>query len=105
MHVFPEAKRWDYYKPLRPFQKGAFTMAYKYNMPLLPCVITYRERTGIFRLFGPKNMPLLQVEIGEPILPDKSQPRAQEVNRLLELSHKRMEQMAGITHNPWPDTL
>ena len=105
MHVFPEAKRWDYYKPLRPFQKGAFTMAYKYDMPLLPCVITYRERTGIFRLFGPKNMPLLQVEIGEPILPDKSQPRAQEVNRLLELSHKRMEQMAGITHNPWPDTL
>lgn len=105
MHIFPEAKRWDFYKPLRPFQKGAFTMAYKYDMPLLPCVITYRERTGIYRLFGPKDLPLLQCEIGEPIFPDKSQPRAQEVNRLLETAHKQMEQMAGITHNPWPDTL
>lgn len=105
MHVFPEAKRWDFYKPLRPFQKGAFTMAYKYDMPLLPCVITFRERTGIFKLFGPKDLPLLQVEVGEPIFPDKSQPRAQEVNRLLTTAHKQMEQMAGITHNPWPETL
>jgi 1-acyl-sn-glycerol-3-phosphate acyltransferase len=100
-HIFPEAKRWDFYKPLRPFQKGAFTMAYKYGMPLLPCVITYRERTGFFRLFGPKELPLLQVEIGEPIFPDKTQPRAQEVNRLIETAHKNMEKMAGITHNPW----
>ena len=105
IHIFPEAKRWDFYKPLRPFQKGAFTMAYKYGMPLLPCVITYRERTGIYRLFGPKNLPLLQVEIGEPIFPDKSQPRATEVTRLLETAHSRMEQMAGITHNPWPSML
>ena len=30
-HIFPEAKRWDWYKPLRPFQKGAFTMSYKYK--------------------------------------------------------------------------
>ena len=22
-HIFPEAARWDYYKPLRPFSKGA----------------------------------------------------------------------------------
>lgn len=100
-HIFPEAKRWDFYKPLRPFQKGAFTMAYKYGMPLLPCVITYRERTGFFRLFGPKELPLLQVEIGEPIFPDKTQPRAQEVNRLIETAHKNMEKMAGIVHNPW----
>ena len=105
IHIFPEAKRWDFYKPLRPFQKGAFTMAYKYDMPLLPCVITFRERTGIYKLFGPKELPLLQVEIGEPIFPDKTQPRAQEVTRLLETAHKQMEQMAGITHNPWPDTL
>lgn len=103
IHVFPEAKRWDFYKPLRPFQKGAFTMAYKYDMPILPCVITYRERTGIYKLFAPKDLPLLQVEIGEPIFPDKSQPRAQEVNRLLSTAHQQMEQMAGIVHNPWSD--
>lgn len=101
-HIFPEAARWDFYKPLRPFQKGAFSMAYKYNMPLLPCVITYRERTGIYRLFAPKNVPLLQVEIGEPILPDKAKPRGQEIDRLREQAHRTMERMAGIVRNSWP---
>jgi 1-acyl-sn-glycerol-3-phosphate acyltransferase len=103
-HIFPEACRWDMYKPLRPFQKGAFTMSYKYNKPLLPCVITYRERTGIFRLFGPKELPLLTITIGEPIIPDTTQPRKTEVERLREVAHTQMTQMAGITHNPWPIT-
>lgn len=101
-HIFPEACRWDMYKPIRSFQKGAFTMSYKYNKPLLPCVITFRERTGIFRLFGPKELPLLTVTIGEPIFPDKTQSRKMEVERLRELAHQQMIQMAGITINPWP---
>ena len=101
-HIFPEACRWDMYKPLRPFQKGAFTMSYKYGKPLLPCVITYRERKGIFRLFGPKELPLLTVTIGDPILPDTTQPRKTEVERLRNVAHTQMTQMAGISHNPWP---
>ncbi len=102
-HIFPEAARWDYYKPLRPFQKGAFTMAYKYNMPLVPCVINYRKRTGIYRLFGPKDKPLLTVEIGEPIIPDTTRPRKDEVQRLLHESHEVMLRMMGITHNTWEE--
>ena len=101
-HIFPEACRWDMYKPLRPFQKGAFTMSYKYNKPLLPCVITYRERKGIYRLFGPKELPLLTVTIGEPIFPDTTQARKTEVEHLRQVAHEQMTHMAGITHNPWP---
>ncbi len=101
IHVFPEACRWDFYKPLRPFRKGAFTMAYKYKMPLVPCVITYRERTGWRKLFK-KNEPLLTVTIGEPIVPDMTNPRKVEVDRLREVARTQMEKMAGITHNPWP---
>ena len=101
-HIFPEACRWDMYKPLRSFQKGAFTMSYKYDMPLVPCVITYRERKGIFRLFGPKDLPLLTVTIGEPIYPDTEQPRKTEVDRLRNVAHQQMQLMAGIVANPWP---
>ena len=100
-HIFPEAARWDYYKPIRPFQKGAFTMAYKYNMPILPCVITFRRRTGIFKLFGSQDEPLLTVTIGEPLFPDISQPRKQEVDALREKAFNVMLDMAGITHNTW----
>lgn len=104
-HIFPEAKRWDWYKPLRPFQKGAFTMAYKYNKPILPFAVTYRERTGIWRLFGPKDEPLTQVIIGAPIYPDISQPRAAETMRLLQETHETVCRLAGIEHNTWPSSL
>ncbi|MBR1928276.1 MAG: 1-acyl-sn-glycerol-3-phosphate acyltransferase [Paludibacteraceae bacterium] len=101
-HIFPEAARWDYYKPLRPFQKGAFTMAYKYNMPILPCVITFRERKGIYKLFGKASEPLLSITIGEPILPDTTKNRKIEVDNLRQKAHLQMQKMAGIENNTWP---
>lgn len=104
-HIFPEAKRWDWYKPVRPFQKGAFTMAYKYNKPIIPFAVTYRPRTGIWRLFGSKDEPLTQVIIGKPIYPDTTQPRAVETERLLNLTHETVCRLAGITHNTWPSSL
>ena len=104
-HIFPEAKRWDWYKPLRPFQKGAFTMSYKYNMPILPCAIVYRPRTGIYKWFGPKDEPLTCVVYGEPIFPDTTAPRAAETERLLNVTHQTICQLAGIEHNTWPSSL
>ena len=104
-HIFPEAKRWDWYKPLRPFQKGAFTMAYKYNMPIIPCAVVYRPRTGIYRFLGPKNEPLTQVNIGKPIFPDTTQPRAAETERLLNETHEAICRLAGIEQNTWPSQL
>lgn len=102
IHVFPEEVRWDFYPYIRPFRKGPFTMAYKYNCPLVPLVITFRERKGLYRLTGPKDMPLFTIRILEPIFPDRSKSRESEVRRMLELAHARMEDGAGIENNPWP---
>lgn len=102
IHVFPEEVRWDYHKFIRPFRKGAFTMAYKYNVPIVPCVITYRERKGIFRLTGKKSMPLFTVKVLEPIWPDKTKNRREGVDELLRKAHAAMEKGAGIIVNPWP---
>lgn len=102
IHVFAEARSWHFYKPLRPFQKGAFTMAYKYDVPIVPISISYRERTGIYRLFGPKERPLITVRVGEPIFPDRTQPRRTEVDRLLRQTHKAVCDLGGIIENPWP---
>ena len=38
--VFPEAVRWNWYVPVRPFRKGAFTMAYRWGCPVVPMAIT-----------------------------------------------------------------
>lgn len=104
IHVFPEARNWAFYKPLRPFKKGAFTMAYKYNVPIIPIGLTYRKRTGIHKLFGRKEIPLITVKIGEPIFPDKDRNRKEEVARLLHESFNAVLKLNGIEQNPWPET-
>lgn len=102
LHVFPEAASWRFYAPIRSFKKGAFTMAYKYGIPVIPFVISYRRRTGIYRLFDKPEVPLLTLHVGTPIFPDVSRPRKEECGRLLREAHAQMVSMAGITVNPWP---
>jgi len=102
--IFPEARSWFFYKPLKPFKKGAFTMAYKYKCPILPMNLSYRPRTGIHKLFCNPQTPLITVKIGEPIFPDTTKPRKEEVENLCIKSHKAICDMAGIIENPWPAT-
>ena len=101
--IFPESVRWNMYVPIRPFRTGAFSMAYKYDIPVIPMVYSYRERKGLYRLFGSKNTPCMTLHIGEPIFFDKSANRKEELIRVCTIAHKNMEQMAGIEENPWPE--
>lgn len=102
VHIFAEARSWPFYKPLRPFQKGAFTMAYKWGCPVVPMSLSYRPRTGLYKLFGNEKTPLITLRIGEPIFPDKTAPRKDEVDRLLHQTHASICALAGIIKNPWP---
>ena len=100
--VFPEAVRWDMYVPIRPFRRGAFSMAYKYDRPVIPFVYTFRERKGIYRLFGKKDYPCVTLHVGEPIWFDRSANRREEIDRVCREAHEAMVRMAGIEVNPWP---
>lgn len=102
IHVFAEARSWPFYKPLRPFQKGSFTWAYKWNCPILPVNLSYRPRTGIYKLLGSKEIPLITVRIGEPVFPDTSKSRKDETERLLVDTHEAICKLGGIIKNPWP---
>jgi 1-acyl-sn-glycerol-3-phosphate acyltransferase len=99
-HVFPETSNWFYFQPIRPFKKGMFTFAYKYNIPVLPLAFSYREPVGIYRLFR-KKYPLITLRIGEPIMPDLTKPRKEAVLLLREQTHKKIVGLAGITDNPY----
>lgn len=100
-HIFPEGTRWDFYKPFKPFRKGAFVWAYKYDLPIIPMVYTHRPRTGWRKLFC-KGEPLMTLTVLEPMYADKSLPRKQSVDQLREEVCKKMLDVAGIVHNPWP---
>jgi 1-acyl-sn-glycerol-3-phosphate acyltransferase len=102
-HVFPESCSWFYYQPIRPFKKGAFTIAYKYNIPVIPMAFSYRESKGLYR-FLKKGYPLITLRIGDPIMPDVNLPRKEAVTLLRQQCHKKVVELAGIPEgeNPWP---
>ena len=104
IHIFPESCSWPFYAPLRPFKTGAFNIAYKYSLPIIPMVISFRPRTGWRRFFG-KGEPLITIHVGDPIVPDLNAPRKEEVARICDLAHKTMLDMAGIVSNPWPSNI
>ncbi|GMO49229.1 MAG: hypothetical protein Ta2G_05940 [Termitinemataceae bacterium] len=102
-HSFPEASSWDYNQSIRPFRKGTFTLAYRYNIPVIPMAFSYREPTGIYRLFK-KGQPLITLRIGEPIIPNLNLRRKEAVNILREQCHKKIVELAGMLEgeNPYP---
>ena len=104
LHIFPESCSWYDYAPLRPFKTGAFNMACRYSLPVLPLMISFRPRTGWRKLFD-KDTPLLTIHVGDPIVPDPSAPRKEEAARIRDLAHKAMLDMAGIVSNPWPSNV
>ena len=104
LHLFPESCSWPFYAPIRPFKIGAFNMACKYSLPVLPMVISFRPRTGWRRFFS-KSEPLLTIRVGDPIVPNPNTPRKEEVARMRDLAHKTMLDMAGIVSNPWPSSI
>ena len=104
IHLFPESCSWRFYAPLRPFKTGAFNMAYRHGLPVVPLVISFRPRTGWRKLFG-KGEPLLTIHVGDPIVPDLTVPRKAEVARIRDLAHQTTLDMAGIVSNPWPSSI
>lgn len=104
-HVFPEASRWDYFQPIRPFKKGMFSLAYKYKIPVIPLAFSYRKPWGPYALLNKlrgKNLPLITLRIGEPILPSPDMKRREAVEALRKACHAKIVELAGINHNPYP---
>lgn len=104
IHVFPESCRWTWYQPIRPFKRGAFEFAHRYDIPVIPMAISYRKPDAIRRFFGVKH-PLITLNVGEPILSDQSLSLKKDSSRLLEESHKKIVELAGIIQNQWPSTM
>lgn len=47
IHFYPERALFPYYTKIRNFKNGAFTLAVKNNVPIIPMVFTFREPKGI----------------------------------------------------------
>lgn len=102
LHVFPETSRWEFYEPIRPFNLGAFKMAVRYQVPLIPLVLSYRKPGGLRKLLGVKH-PLLTIHIGKAMLPGAfgGLTKNEAAKKMRLEAHSQMVEMAGIVKNKW----
>ncbi len=68
--VYPEQSMWWNYRKPKPLKSGAYSLAMKSNVPVLPFFITMRDSD----VFGEDGYPIQEytITIGEPIYPDAS---------------------------------
>jgi glycosyltransferase involved in cell wall biosynthesis len=67
VHFFPEGHLEPYHPEIRDFKNGAFHLAAKARVPIVPLTICFVPPTGIYRLFRRK--PVMRLVIGKPIYP------------------------------------
>lgn len=54
IHFYPEKALWPYYEKLREFKNGAFNLAIRNEIPIIPVVITFREPNKFRKIFKSK---------------------------------------------------
>lgn len=94
LHIFPEAACWHFYPAVRPFQRGAFKLAYEVDMPILPMAVKYRKPKGLYKLF--KKQPNATLYIGEPIEINKELPSSKAIDDLMVRSHLALVNLLGL---------
>ncbi|MBQ3596361.1 MAG: 1-acyl-sn-glycerol-3-phosphate acyltransferase [Clostridia bacterium] len=94
LHFFPEGSMWYYYPDVRPFKKAVFKYAVRYDKPVIPIGISFRERKGIYKLWG--KTPLVDVTVGEPLFPDKTLSIPEATDKLHREAYHVVQGLVGI---------
>lgn len=95
--VYPEEAMWDMYEKPRPFKKGAFYYAAKFNVPIVPVFITMRED-------GKKNKDgscrkYFTVNFAAPVYPKSDLSADENTNALKDAAHAACVRIYEKTYN------
>ena len=101
LQIYSEGSMWEYYAPIRPFKRGAASIAVKNDKPLLPMAFTYRKPGWIRRKIF-HQMALFTLHIGEPLLPNKELEKNVQVDDLTVRAHEAVCALAGFEHSIYP---
>lgn len=85
---------WFYYPDIRPLKKAVFKYAVTFDRPILPITLSFRPRTGLWKLIG--KSPLVELNIGDPIFHDKELSRMEAVRKMQQDAYHIMQQMNDI---------
>jgi 1-acyl-sn-glycerol-3-phosphate acyltransferase len=92
VHVFPEGELNRYDETIRPFKRGAFQLAVKSSVPVVPVRISFSKRKHriLKFLFG----QTIYVRIGEPQFPDRHLLAREAIADLMGRCRAEMERLA-----------
>ena len=78
--IYPEQSMWWNYRKPKPLKPGAFDIAVKNQVPVVPCFITMADNEKI----GNDGFPIQEFtpHVGEPIYPDPTLPRREAREKL-----------------------
>ena len=94
LHFYPEGSMWFFYPDIRPLKKAVFKYAVSFDRPVLPMTFSFRPRTGLWKLIG--KTPLVDLNIGDPIYPDKDLPKLEAIKKMQREAYHIMQVMNGI---------
>ena len=94
LHIAAEGSMWEFYKPIRPFKRGPFQIAYNAGVPVLPIGFSYREPKGIWKLFY--KQAFLTLTIGEPLYFREDLPPFEAVEDMTIRAHRAVCRLCGI---------
>jgi len=90
VHFFPEGDLRPYDTSLRDFKRGAFYLAARARVPIVPLSIRFTPPGGVRRMF--RRRPTMVIVAGEPIQPTVAGPRSDERIRM-DLAWRRMHDL------------
>jgi 1,2-diacylglycerol 3-alpha-glucosyltransferase len=90
VHFFPEGELKPYDTSLRDFKRGAFHLAARARVPVVPLSIRFTPPTGVGRVIRRK--PTMVIVVGEPIVPTMSDLRSDRRIRM-ELARRCMHDL------------
>lgn len=98
LQVYPEGSMWEYYMPIRPFKRGAASIAIRNNKPVLPMAFSYRKPSKLRQILF-KMPAVFTLKVGEPIFPDPNLDRREQEIDLTKRMHQAVVDLAGIKEN------
>lgn len=95
--IYPEQSMWWNYRKPKPLKSGAYTIAAKANVPVLPCFITMQDSD----IVGEDGYFIQEytVHVGEPIYPDESLSYRDKVNKMMEENSRVWKEIYETTYH------
>lgn len=90
LQIYPEGERISGCRQLRAFKPGAFTMAVKYEKPVVPCMLRFYPR---FRKSGRPMRDGIELLILQPVYPERGLKGRMAAEKLQERVRTQMERV------------